>query len=266
MKTDFEMISHKFDKPISIYPIADVHYGAIEHQHAEWLAFCKRLEAEENSYIVLGGDLINNSTRNSVGNGHFDDLVRPREQKAHMVEFLRPIRHKVIGLVGGNHEARSARDTDDDPTYDIAAKLDLEDLYRPNAAFIKIGVGIHNRGVGHRDAPKQTYCVALVHGTGGGVLPGSSINRVERWGYALSGVDVVIMAHVHKMMDSHPAKLFVDPRTETVSVRPFHTVICCPWMKYGGYALQKMLLPSTTCQPQKLIFYDERRFIGMEIK
>ena len=76
------MIVHKFDTndSIKIYPISDVHLGALEHMERQWSQFCIDLMNEPNAYITLGGDLINNATRTSVSNV-FDETMRPREQK-----------------------------------------------------------------------------------------------------------------------------------------------------------------------------------------
>ena len=84
------------------------------------------------AFLILGGDLINNNTRSSVGSP-WDDTVRPREQKRLMVEALEPIKDRILCCVSGNHERRSLKDADDDPPYDIMTKLDLEDVYRQNA-------------------------------------------------------------------------------------------------------------------------------------
>lgn len=45
MLHDFQMITRRFaDRPdIRIYPIADVHLGAMEHMEAEWEAFRKQV-------------------------------------------------------------------------------------------------------------------------------------------------------------------------------------------------------------------------------
>lgn len=121
-------------EPIVVYPIADVHYGSIDHQNKEWEAFINHVENTPNVYLLLAGDLINNNTRSSVGSP-WDDTVRPREQKTRMVEYLLPLKDRILCCVSGNHERRSLKDADDDPTYDIMTKLDLEDVYRPTPHF-----------------------------------------------------------------------------------------------------------------------------------
>ena len=131
MLKDFEMVKHKFDEPIIIFPISDVHYGALEHMNKQWTDFCKMVENTPNAYVILGGDLVNNNVRTCGFINPYDELVRPREQKKKMVEYLTPIKDRILCAVSGNHEARSLKDDDIDLTYDIMAKLDIEDLYLP---------------------------------------------------------------------------------------------------------------------------------------
>ena len=97
-------------EPIVVYPIADVHYGSIDHQNKEWEAFINHVENTPNVYLLLAGDLINNNTRSSVGSP-WDDTVRPREQKTRMVEYLLPIKDRILCCVSGNHERRSLKES-----------------------------------------------------------------------------------------------------------------------------------------------------------
>ena len=95
---------------IKVYPVSDVHLGSILHDKDGWDRFCRTVE-QEDAYLILGGDLINNNTRNAVGSP-FEDYIRPREQKKMMVEMLTPIKDKILCAVSGNHEARTTKDTD----------------------------------------------------------------------------------------------------------------------------------------------------------
>lgn len=247
MKSDFEMIVHRFNTPIKVYPVGDVHYGALEHRQKEWSSFCERIAAEPDSYLVLVGDLVNNSTRTSVANP-FDEVVRPRDQKEHMAEYLKPIKDRILCAVSGNHEYRSKRESDTDITYDILARLGIEDLYRENAAFMKVALGER------KSEPKAitAFTFAVTHGTGGGIYTGASVNRSERFGNVIDGCDCLITAHTHKGTVSRPSKIVIDSKNDTVSVKPYTVVSCVSWLAFGGYALRKMLLPSDTGQPQCL--------------
>lgn len=248
MLNDFDMITHEFNHPITIYPISDVHYGALEHLHDEWLDFCKMIEKTPDAYVVLGGDLINNSVRTCGFINPYDELVRPREQKKRMVEFLNPIKDKILCCVSGNHEARSMKDGDIDITYDIMAKLDIEDLYRQNMAFMKVSLG-HRK---NDNTPIQSYTFAVTHGAGGGGNTGSAVSKNERFGNVIDGLDCLIVGHTHKGAVSKPSKIIIDRKNAKVSMSHY-TVISMPsWLNYGGYAMQKMLLPAHVANPQKL--------------
>ena len=229
---------------IRIYPVGDIHLGAEECMEKEWQQFCNSILNDPHAYLVLVGDLVNNSTRNSIGNV-YRDVYSPREQKKRMAEALTPLRDRILACVSGNHERRSSKEVDDDVTADILVlcKLDLEDIYRENLAFLKIQIGEKNHN--RCGSLNPTYCLAVSHGSGGGMLTGGSVNRFERFGYVLSGIDALIAGHVHKPFVTQPARLIVDPHNNKVRVEPFKVISCTSWLEYGGYAAQKMLLPSS---------------------
>ena len=261
MRSDFDLISRDFEKgPVVIYPIADVHLGAIEHQEKEWLNFRDMIANTPNAYIILAGDLINNNTRSSVGNP-WDDTLRPREQKKLMAEMLRPIKDRILCCVSGNHERRSMKDADDDPTYDIMAKLDLEDIYRQNAAFLRIRLGLRNSFQKNTDCYRTCYTFAVTHGAGGGIYTGATVNRNERWGNVIDGVDCVIVGHTHKGTVTRPSKIVIDPNHNQVSIKDYLVVSCVSWQNYGSYAAQKMLLPTATGYPQALTLVERPKRI-----
>jgi len=204
--------------------------------------FREQVVKEDNTYILLLGDLINNNTRSSAGSP-YEDNVRPREQKKIMAEMLAPLRDKIIGIVSGNHERRSLKDADDDPTYDIACKLDLEDVYRENAAFIHLEIG--SRKSKEKEWSGTTYNIGMTHGSGGGALTGSSVNRNERFAYSFENLDVMITAHTHKGSVTKPGKYVFNATYGRMLFKPYVCVSVCSWLSYGGYGLQKMLMPAS---------------------
>ena len=255
MLPDFTIITHKFPErhDIVIYPIADVHLGAAEHNAEAWGAFCRKIEQEENAYVILAGDLINNSLRNSIGRGVYEDFMRPHEQKKLIVKMLTPLKDKILCSVRGNHEYRSAKDVDDDPSYDIMAKMDLEHLYRENMAFLRLQFGDQDSD-GLRN---PTYILAVMHGSGGGQT-GSMVNKGEKTAYFYENIDALIFGHSHKPFITQPAKISVDARNNKVSLKPFKVISCTSWMNYGGYAMQKMM-PPVSIAPQTMKLYGKEK-------
>lgn len=241
MLPDFTIIQKHIphNRDIRVYAVADVHLGAAEHMADAWREFRTMVLGDPDSYLILAGDLLNNATRSSVSN-IFEETMRPREQKRVMTEMLTPLRDKILCAIPGNHEGRSAKDADDDPIYDIMCKLDLEDCYRENIAFLKIRMG-NLEGDGQAN---PTYMFAVSHGSGGGMLTGSAVNRAERFGYAIDGADVLVVGHTHKPFVSPPFKIKIDAHNNKVSTKPFRVVSCSSWMDYAGYAVRKQLPPT----------------------
>lgn len=250
MLQDFEIIQHQFygGHDITVIPIADVHLGASEQMEQEWMAFIKMVEETPNVYVTLGGDLLDAGLKNSVTNVYRQRYM-PNEAKRMMAKMLEPIRDRILCAVCGNHERRALRDCDEDMTYDIMAKLDLEHLYRENMAFLKIQLGTptHKSGAKTGGGDRPTYVLVVTHGSGGGVLTGSAVNRNERFGYVIDGMDALIVGHTHKPFTTQPGKIFIDPRNNRISIKPFKVICATSWLGFGGYPMEKMLLPSSHC-------------------
>lgn len=261
MQTDFTLIQKHFphNREIKIYPISDVHLGAAEHMESAWREFRTMVLEDPDAFITIGGDLIDNGTRNSVSD-IFKATMPPSKQKKLMAEMLAPLKDRILCAIPGNHEGRSGKDADDDPVYDIMCKLDLEDIYRENIAFIKIQCGnLQNNG-----ARNPTYVIVVTHGSGGGLLTGGIVNRAERFGYAIDGADILIIGHSHKPFTSQPGKIKIDPHNNKVIIKPFKVVSSTSWLAYGGYAARKNLLPSTFV-PQIIRLAGNRREIRVEM-
>ena len=246
---DLTMIRHQFDGDIIVYPLADVHYGAVEHNADGWTKLLKSLDEQPNAYCVLVGDLVNNSVRNAVGTGVYDDICSPHRQKEYMVEALRPLvkSGKVLCTVSGNHEFRSRRESDAEISFDIAARLGIENLYRQYMAFMAVGIGTRDNG-----KPVDVFRFCITHGNGGG-MTGSAVNRNERFAQILDGVDILITAHTHHGAVTRPSKLVIDCRNDIVVQKDYVVCSCVSWLKYGGYAMQKMLSPSSHSNPQRIL-------------
>lgn len=234
----------------AIYPLADVHLGAEGAEVQAFYALVNQIAKEPNSYVTLQGDLIDNGTRNSVTN-IFRATMPPSQQKREMAKALEPIRDKILCMLPGNHERRSGKEADDDPMYDIAAKLDLEDRYREDIAFVRIALGRnHTRS---SNGKPYSYMLSCTHGAGGGALPGAGINRADRFMQSMDGVDVFIHGHTHRPYCLRGSKLVVDVKNKRVTRRPTLTMCAGAWLGYVGYPVEKMLTATAEPGANKLL-------------
>lgn len=114
---------------------------------------------------------------------------------------------------------------------------------------MKLSFGKRDAGNGH-DKPLQCYTVAVTHGAGGGIYTGATVNRNERFGMVLEGVDILAVGHTHKGTVSKPSKIVVDRKPNIVTQRSMTVISACSWLSYGGYAARKMLLPAQAQDPE----------------
>ena len=249
MLNEFDLITHHFEGEIDIYPIADVHLGAMEQDEASWQAFVQNVMQQDAAYLILAGDLLNNSVRGTRFANPFDERYRPRDAKRLMVDYLRPLRDRILCVVTGNHERRTYRDDDQDLTYDICSKLDIEHLYRENVAFMSVGIG-HKSATEER--PRYAYTFAVTHGAGGGIYTGATVNRNERWGNVVDGLDCLVVGHTHKGTVSKPSKIVIDARNGNITMKHYTVISCVSWLAYGGYAARGMMLPAAHSDPQRI--------------
>lgn len=226
---------------IVVIPLADVHLGAQESAIGAFTKLVNEIAKEPNIYVTLQGDLIDNGTKNSVTNV-FKATMPPSQQKREMAEILSPIRDKILCIMCGNHERRN-RDVDDDPTYDIAVKLDIEEKYRESIAFLRVAVGAQ-KGRQERSnggGKPYSYYIACVHGNGGGGTAGAAVTRADYYSQSLDGIDVYIHAHTHRPYAYRGSKLVVDYANKLVRQRPTLIMGAGSWLGYVGYPIDKGL-------------------------
>lgn len=252
MTKDMTLITHRFDEPIIIYPIADVHLGAVEHNAKAWEAVCKEILDQPNAYVILDGDLLDNATRSSIGD-IWAATMNPMEARIKMCEQLMPIKERILCIVSGNHELRTTKDSSEDESLLIATKLNLEEYWRQNVAFMTLRFGKRN-GETNAGKPMVSYNFCVTHGSGGTLT--AAANKSTSFGNVIDNLDVLIVGHSHKGFVIRPSKLVIDNHNNKVTQRDYVVVSAVSWMEYGGYATRKMLTPSSHSNPQKI-------FLGM---
>ena len=241
MLDDFTPIIHKLrGRTIRLWAVADVHIGSQFSDVAGFEKFLSKIAQDDDSYLVIVGDLLENATRNSVGDV-FQSLP-PSTQIDMAVRLLTPIAAKILGVVGGNHERRSKKDVDLDPLYAVCSMLrrsdgsSLQDVYRPNMAFMRVRLV---RGSIH-----HSYALMLTHG--------KTLNKRKQFVNVIEGIDAAITAHTHTPDVLMPSRIRF---TENNKVNAHHVVsLCaCSWLNPGGYSLSGLLLPQATSRPQCLV-------------
>lgn len=233
MISDFVPIIHKLDgRTIRVWAVSDVHIGSRECDLDGFSHFLRQLG--DDDYIVLCGDIVNNGIKDSLTNV-YEETMPPSAQIEKATLLLEPVKERILGAVGGNHEARSRKAVDLDPMYTIMLKLGKGELYRTNMAFLRIILG--------KGTTRNRFALLLVHG--------KTENKRKQFDVIVEGVDAVIGGHTHDGLVRKPSKI-VFTSSNSVLVKPLVSMTATSWLSYGGYAAAGLLQPKVTSDPQYL--------------
>lgn len=237
MINDFTPIIHTLEgRPIKLWAVADVHIGAKEADVEGFSKFIDRIRDEDDSYLVIVGDVLNFGVRDSVSNV-YEGTLPPSAQIDAVVELLTPVKGKILGCVGGNHEYRAIKAVDMDPLFQVLSIMRIPEVYRQNFAFLRINL--------ERGNTKDHYALYLTHG--------KSANKQKQFAQgAIEGVDAIICGHTHSGSVQKHARMVLTNRNNVI-LKPLVSLTATSWLTYGGYAARGQLTPSATSDPQALL-------------
>lgn len=252
-----EFIRYEFPNEINIYPVFDAHYGSVNHCEREFREYLKLIQSDPVGYTVLGGDLVNNNIGGKMI--PWEDTMSPHQQLSDMVELLKPLAEngRILCSVRGNHEFRAMKNAYIDTSSIIMSKLDLSDRYRPDIAFLSIGIGKRTHGKKGSDSAVR-YIVGVTHGFGGGLKTGSTVNRSEDFWAGYEGIDIGISGHTHRPFMETRMKQVVSRLHAKRTLRNDVICVASSWLDTTeeGYALQKGYPAVSTCIVQKLTLHE----------
>lgn len=236
-------------KQIEIEIFADLHIGSKKCDYKSIMERVEKVRDNENRFCIIVGDIINNSTKTSVGDVYEEELT-PMQQIKKAVNMFEPIKDKIIGITAGNHERRSYKTDGIDLVYFFASELRLQHLYDYCACllFIRFGKKV-GKGVGGRHGCKLLYSLYMTHGDGnGGRTIGGKMNGLQRRGQIVDA-DVVVTAHTHSPASFRDCFYQIDYHNNTVQKKEQLFVNAAATLNYEEYAELYGMRPSSVVSP-----------------
>lgn len=219
----------KHAKNIELVVLADIHIGDPLFNKKEFLKARDYIRDTENCFCILNGDLINNATKNSVSDIYAEEL-KPMEQINILLDYLEPIKDKILAATSGNHELRSYKESGIDIMAIVMKQLGILDRYADEAYYIFLYFGDKYRG---RTAP-MCYTIYGTHGSGGGSSSGAKMNKL----ISMSNIcyaDLYIMSHLHQAMATSTDFLLPDFGNQCVLQKTMKFLMGNSFLYYGGY-------------------------------
>jgi hypothetical protein len=169
---------------LELLQITDIQFG---HKQCD----VERLERDiawvlssENRYAVFTGDLVDAGHAQSKGSP-FEQVGDPQEELWSFCKLIAPLRHRVLGYVGGNHERRSI------PTFG--------DLGKSIATVLMLPYSPGKQHIDIRFADHKPFKISQFHGSGGGQTKGTLANGLVKF-MNQADSQLYLMGHLHQAM------------------------------------------------------------------
>lgn len=250
---EIKIICHDFPSTVNeikLLVLSDLHIG-------DALVDTKRLSqflieaAEEDTYVIINGDIINNAIINSVSNV-YNDIYTPKQQIDIISDILMPIRHKILVICEGNHEIRTAKLTNinlmEEVAHRIYDKATVNKIYSNEPYLLYIAFGM-NQGRAER---KTVYSLYGKHGMGGGKRVGSKMNHLEDM-LSIINADIFVVGHTHVPASFRLVSNSVDYRNRKVTPKEHVFVNANAFLNYGGYGEDMGFRPTSTIYPKMFL-------------
>lgn len=237
------LVTHRSDTDkLFVLPLGDMHWGHPNCQREQvegYLEWAKKNHAK----VILMGDLIENSTRASVGAGVYEQIQNPDDQIDEMLDLLGAYRDNLLCLLTGNHEERTFKDSGVDPSKYMARILGVP--YMRYGGFVRIYV----QGIG--------YTIYVTHGSSGSATSAGKLNAVKKLA-TVADADVYMMGHMHELLLDTTIRKYINLRLRTVQDRRQHFIVT------GGFLSYEDSYSEMKCYPPSKIGAPRLRFSGTE--
>jgi hypothetical protein len=249
MKVNRVELSRDF-KEIVLLAIGDIHDGDKLSDGSilrERIDFVKNTP---NAYLLLNGDLINNSQPGGPGKAAVYWDTPPQEQMKYMAKVLEPVADRIIGATDGNHERRLAAQGIDMTALMLQLIGVSLDRYSPDGLYTFLNFGKENSGRPDNKGGVRTvhYKIYQNHGSRSGRTAGGKLNAIYDMSHIVPA-DIYIHSHSH-LPAALPGKAYLpDQRNYTILDLDTLYINTGSTLKYGGYGEQAEYRPLSTLTP-----------------
>jgi hypothetical protein len=249
-------------KNVNLYLMGDIHLGFEGCQKDRFKQALELLRKDPNGCFIGMGDYMEAI---SPMDKRFD--MKTRDKDIPMVsdefmefwEIMKPVKHKIIGLLAGNHSLKWERQSAFESVKTLChpSLLDCDFLEYSCLMDIVLLSG----------GKKKTWRLHVTHGYGGGDTPGATANNLSKQQQKFDA-DIFAMGHTHKLMDQIEVLLYKEGNKVKqrhiweVNTGSFFTTYqegCCSYAELSqkkplpiGYAIVKLDMQNVIVEKKPL--------------
>lgn len=178
----WKFTTKQFPDGIEVLHITDTQFGHIMCQDKRIVEYRDWVLAAKNRFVFFGGDMVDAATRVSIGSP-FENICDAQGQIYRFCEIMAPMRHRILGFVGGNHERRGV------PTFgDLGSLL---------AFLMNIPYSNGQQLIDLQYGDWKPFKVHLFHGKGAAQTKGAKVMMLQKFIYENPGSDLYLVGHLH---------------------------------------------------------------------
>lgn len=230
---------------IEIHIFADEHIGDPGCDMKYLQERIEYVKNTPNAYCILGGDLMDNATKTSIGDT-YTQTMSPMEQIDYITNLFKPIKKKILCAVLGNHEMRTYKKEGIDPMRCVCDRLGCAERYSNTGALVFVRFGEDGK---HR---KLCYTLYTTHGAGGGRKEGAKAIRLADMA-SIVDADVYCHHHTHLPMIMKQDYYRTSLSNSSVSKVTKLFVNGSSNLDYGGYGETQGYKPSSKDKPKIIL-------------
>jgi hypothetical protein len=198
-------------KEYSLYPLGDLHVGAAACDEGLLKKVIKRIGDDKHAIWVGMGDycdFINKRDKRydpmTTAEWCRNEADIARTQLEYTVDLLKPIAHKCIGMIEGNHEREIKIKWERDVQYELVQKIkdhgEIDPEWRMDLGFYAwINFKAYQSKQDEKPAGLSRVVINLHHGFVGGRLAGAKALNMQRWLWT-HNCDLSIHGHSHSRL------------------------------------------------------------------
>jgi len=227
---------------IRIYPIVCMHVGAAQCDAKFIREHLYRAKHDENARLVYMGDGGECVTKLSKGDV-YAQLCSPQEQHDILVDWLEPVKEKLLFGIRGNHGHRIYKETGLDFDKNLCHRLGVP--YLGASCFANLNIN------------RSSYDCFFHHGADSGIPLQTKVAKAEQFGKFVDA-DAIFTAHSHVAIELPPLMLLqADNANSDIRTKQRHQYICgSGYDSRSGYAEDKAYSPILPSYP--VIQFDGR--------
>lgn len=226
-------VTWKFDprkfKTIELLHFTDVQFGHIECHVKRVQEYIDWVLDKPNRFVLFGGDMIDATNVFSPG-APWENIAGPQSQVYRFVELFAPLRARILGFVGGNHERRGVKTFGD---LGVLLATLLQVPYSSGQQLIDIHYGGH-----------KPFKIHLWHGGGASRTKGAKAQLISRF-MDTGDAQLYLVGHLHDCIILPSIRIIRVPGANNVHMQKIVGGMSSSFLRYfGTYAEVAGLTPN----------------------